>query len=270
MNRYDKPLITPSKQSIIPAMHVDGRVIGFYPVASTTFTGTETTYTTSDGVEVPLKVVTVDTNVHLRTVLQYVAAVFEPQYAIQNVPTHTYVVQRPEEPWASADLIIGDPTRQSWYSLPAQTWFHRFNAGTYIYATMHNLDIDIDPPTPPTPPDGEDATMEWRASIDYAALFGDCSFFDFNWMTTFKTKSTTEPLRIVVKENPAPTAPETISPLVAKVIGIPTATTNGVIYDTIRILKLADSLEKKDYVFKFEIVDTKDLKTEVTFTLTVL
>ena len=268
-NKYGLPLAASSKQTILPVMHIDGRVIGFYPIAETTFTGTETEYTTSDGVTVPLKTVTVDNNVYLRAVVQYMAAVFEPEYSIKQVPASTYVVQRSAEPWASVDLVTGDPTAYRWYSMATQSWLLHFGQGTYISALASNLDTSVPAPVPPVPPAGENATMEWRASIDYASLLGECSFFDFNWMTTFKTKSADEPLRIVVIENPPPDVGMTKPPLVAKVIGIPVATGNGVIYDTVRILKLVDSIEKQDYVFKFQIVDTKDLRTDVTFTLTV-
>jgi hypothetical protein len=268
MNRYDLPLAQPSKQSIIPAIHKDGRVIGFYLIASTLFTGTETEHTTSDGVVVPLKVVTIDANQHLRTVNQYVAAVFEETQSIQVVPNQ-YVVQRKPEPWHSTDLILGDATAYRWYTQASHTWFTHFGDGTFIGALRNNLDFTVDAPVPPAPPEAEDGEMEWRASIDYLGLFGDCAFFDFNWMTLFKTKVQKEPLRIVVVENPAPIPPSTRPPLAAKIIGRPMLTANGVIYDSIRILRLGDSVDAGEYVFKFQIVDESDLKTDVTFTLTV-
>lgn len=268
MNRYDIPLAAPSKQSILPVMHVDGRVIGFYPIASTSFEGTETTYTTSDGVVVPLRPVTVDVNDPLRKVTQYMAAVFYPEYRINVVPNQ-HVVQRSPEPWASADLIVGDSTAYRWYTQATQTWFMHFGDGKYIGALRNNLDFTLGVVAPPTPPDAEDATMEWRASVDYLALFGECTFFDFNWMTAFLQKATREPVRITVLENPAPIAPSTKHPLVAKVIGRPVATAKGVLYDSVRIIKLVDAIPPDDYVFKFEITDEKNLKTEVTFTLTV-
>lgn len=268
MNRYDLPLTTPSKQSIIPAMHKDGRVIGFYLIPSTTFTGTETTHTTTDDIEVPLKVVTVDTNQHLRTVTQYVAAVFEETQSIQVVPNQ-YVVQKKPEPWHSTDLILGDETAYRWYTQATQTWFTHFGDGTFIGALRNNLDITVEAPVAPEPPEAENAVMEWRASMDYLGLLGDCPFFDFNWMTLFKTKTQKEPLRIVVVSNPAPVAPSTRPPLMAKVIGRPISTANGVIYDSIRVLRLGDSIEPGDYEFEFQIVDEKDLKTDVNFTLTV-
>ena len=270
MNRYDLPLTTPSKQSIIPAMFIDGRVIGFYLIASTTFTGAETTHTTTDGVVVPLKVVTVDTNPSLREVTQYVAAVFEETPSITLAATNQDVLRRRVESWSSADLILGDETAYRWYTQASQTWFLHFGDGTYIGALRDNLDFTVTAPVAPVPPAATNGAMEWSASIAYQGLLGDCPFFDFNWMTLFKTKKPTEePLRIVVVSNPAPVAPSTRPPLVAKIIGRPVSTTKGVVYDSLRILRLGDSVDPGNYVFQFQIVDEKDYKTNVTFTLTV-
>jgi hypothetical protein len=217
-----------------------------------------------------LKVVTLVQNDTLRTVHQYVAAVFEREQSIQVVPNQ-YVVQRTPEPWASADLVLGDPTAYRLFRMPSHTWMTHFSQGMYIGALINNLDLSIPAPEAPEPPEAINGTMEWRASINYVALLGECSFLDFNWMTLFETKNPgKDPLRIVVVSNPPPVAPSTQPPMVAKVIGRPIATTNGVIYDSIRILKLADSLEPGEFVFEFQIVDTKDQKTDVTLTLTVV
>lgn len=269
MNRYDIKLREPSKQTILPVMHIDGRVIGFYPIAETTFTGNEATYTTTDGVEVPLKVVTVDANQHLRAVTQYVAAVFEPVYGIRITNQNEHIAHT-HEPWASSDLVKADPTAYRLFRMPTLTWFMHYNQGTYIGALQYNLAPQLVAPTPNTPPEAENAEMKWNASIDYLGIFGECPFFDFNWVTAFKVKSKLEPLRLVIIENPAPTPPATTPPIVAKIIGYPVAVGNGaVMYDTVRILKIADTVEKGDYIFKFQVVDTKDLRTDVTFTLTV-
>ena len=258
MNQYGKPLVQPSKQTLIPAMTEDGRVWGFYPIPSTTFTGTETSFEVESGVTVPLKTVTVDADPYLHTLTQYMAAVWPI-----GLP-HKYV------PWASSNLIAKDEGYYRWYSMPTATWFTHFGKGLVIEAITNNLDTEVPVPVAPTPPEAEDASMEWQASLDYRAMLGPCGFFDFNWMTVFNTKSTKEPQRIVVVSNPAPVAPATTPSMKATVIGIPQASGNGVIYDTVRIMKLADALEPQDYVFEFQVVDTKNQRTDVTFTLTVL
>ena len=77
------------------------------------------------------------------------------------------------------------------------------------------------------------------------------------------------PLSITVVSNPAPIGSATVSPMVAKVIGIPVATANGVLYDTIRLVKLADEVPAGVYAFVFSIANVSGLSTTVTLNLTV-
>jgi hypothetical protein len=100
-------------------------------------------------------------------------------------------------------------------------------------------------------------------------LTGDCSFFDFNWVTLFTSTGETVPLRIEVVTNPAPIAPATTSPMLAKVIGIPTAVNGGVLYDTVRILKNADTLPTGTYAFTFNIYGTAGIAATATLNLTI-
>ena len=252
--KYGLPLTTPSKQTILPALSQSGVVLGFYPIAETTFTGTETDYELSD-CTVPLKSVTVDANTHLNTT-QYMAAVFPFSASV-------------DQPWASADLIEGGDGTYRWYSQPTMTWMLHEGNGILIDGLINGLAQTVPPVVTPEPPVVEPATMEWNATLDYSALTGDCPFFDFNWMTIFAAKSTgNAPMRIVVVSNPEPEAPATIPALKASVIGIPTATSQGAIFDTIRIMKLLE-VEAKDYTFEFKVFDITGLSTDVTLTLTV-
>ncbi len=111
----------------------------------------------------------------------------------------------------------------------------------------------------------------WEASIDYATLFGDCPFFDFNWVTLFNAKSTTKAIRIVSTSNPAPIAPSTVSPIVAKVLGTPVIVGEGVVqYNTIRIMRLDDAVATGVYAFGFNVYDELGQVTAVTLNLTVI
>jgi hypothetical protein len=172
------------------------------------------------------------------------------------------------EPWASADLVDGSKGLYRWYSMPTQSWFLHFGTGLYIGGLMHNLAPVVPDPTDPTPPPGESNAMEWAASVDYTSLFGPCAFFDFNWMEVFLQRRQSYPLRIEVVSNPAPIPPAKDAPMKASVIGIPIGTANGVIYDSIRIMRLAD-LEPGDFIFNFKIYDEAGMSTPVTLTLTV-
>ena len=259
MNKYGLPLNTPSVQTIVPAMTKDGKMIGFYPITQTTFTGTETSLTTSDTVVVPLSTVTVDANEKMRTVQQYVAAVWDVGLPVKY------------QPWASADLIDPNEGGYSWWSLPTQGWMHHFDKGLMINAVQSNLKIGVYSPVPSVPPSGTNASQSWSSSVLYTSLLGDCSFFDFNWMTVFNTKNNNgpDPLRISVLSNPAPHAPATSTQMKATVVGVPATNASGVVYDTIRITKLAD-VTPGSYAFVFRVTDTSNQTTDVTFTMTVL
>lgn len=259
MNQYNIPLQSDSTQTILPILTEDGRVHGFYPIVETVFNNTQTSYTTSDDVVVPLKVVTVDANPTMRAVTQYVAAVFPVGLPVNYIP------------WASVDLIDAADGSYRWYSLPSQGWVLHFSKGLCMDAIQNNLAPTVVAPVAPTAPTAEDGTMEWRASLDYQAMLGDCAFFDFNWMTVFQAKSTSgvDPLRIQVLSNPEPIAPATVPPMKATVLGIPQASGDGVIYNTIRIMRLSE-LVPGDYEFNFRVLDTAGLYTDVLFTLTIL
>ncbi len=126
------------------------------------------------------------------------------------------------------------------------------------------------------PPEAESADMLWRGSVNYEMLYGNCAFFDFNWTVAFKAKSAANPIRIRVISNPEPIPPSRVAPMKATSIGIPQATGNGgVLYDTVRIMKLSEIPKKVGhvdpdvYTFEFEVVDDTDQVTPVTFLLTV-
>jgi len=248
MNQYGLPLTTPSVQTILPAIIQSGIVVGWYPIASHPFAS----FTLSDGTVVPITTVTKDNG--MEGVQQYMAAVFPLGIANNYAP------------WASSLLIKPDAGYYRWWSLPTETWMLHFGYGTLLESLHTRLNIsNAQPAAPGAPTVTTPAAITWQASIAFADLTGDCEFFDFNWITTFRASTTgVDPLRVVVVSNPAGTPP----PLVAKVIGIPQATAAGPIYDTIRILRLAE-LSAGIYVFTFNVIDTAGQTTAVTFNLTV-
>lgn len=261
MNQYGLPLAAVSRQTILPAMTRDGRVIGFYPIAAQDFTGAETSLVLSDGVVVPVSSVTVDRNQALRAVTQYMAALWETGTPWKMAP------------WASADLIEPGEGRYSWYSMPSSTWVTHFGKGIMIEAIQNNLDTNIASlSTPDLPPEASDGAQVWTASAAYASLTGSNAFFEFNWTTVFAAKNTTnrDALRIQVVSNPAPINGEPQAPMRATVVGSPILTKDGALYNTIRVTRLTDNLTPGAYTFTFNVVDTAGLSTPVTFTMTVL
>lgn len=257
MNRYGLPLATPSVQTILPAMTADGIIRGWYPIAETVFEGDETSFELVD-VIVPLSTVTVDTD---SPVKQYMAALW-PVGLAKNF-----------SPWTSSALVSPTDGYYRWWSSPTSTWFLHYGKGLFLDAISSSLNragaAAIAPSGPPSVTTPKSIT--WQASVGYASLNGDCSFFDFNWVSLFTSVFTdTKPKRIEIVSLPDPGL-ESTPPMLAKIIGIPTAVGAGaVIYDTIRIIKNRDVLAAGAYTFTMKIYSEQGLAADVTLTVNVI
>jgi len=118
------------------------------------------------------------------------------------------------------------------------------------------------PAAPSAPTVATPQALTFNGSVSYQALTGGCSFLDFNWVQLFTSTSELVPLYITPVSNP--------TGMVAKVLGVPTATVNGIMYDTIRLVKVADHLAPGVYVFTFRVSATNGLSSNVTLNLTVV
>lgn len=230
----------------------DGLVRGWYPITETEFDGTETSFTLPD-CDVPLQSVTVDTD---NPVKQFMAAVWS-----KDTPWNM-------APWASASLVSAGDGYYRWWSMPTQTWTLHYGKGVFLTGLTNNLNsagAAANPPSP-LPPVVTPVTLNWQATIANSLFTLDCAFFDFNWVSLIAPTAGDRPVRIEVIANPTGSP----SPLLAKVLGIPTAVGPGnVRFDTIRILKNKDLIESGDYEFTFKIYNQSGLSTNVAFTLTV-
>lgn len=256
MNIYGQPLAANSTQTILPALTKDGRVRGWYPIAQTTFDGTEVAFTLPD-MDVPLSTVTVDSTSGLK---QFMAAVWPA-----DLPWNEF-------PWASASLVSPSDGYYRWWSLPTSTWFLHFGNGLFLDSLSSSLDRAgaAALPAPGAPTVSTPKTLNWQASVEYAALNGNCSFFDFNWVQLFTSTGETVPLRIEILTSPAPIGTATTPPLLGRVIGIPTAIgKDSVLYDTIRVVKNADTIPPGTYTFTCAIYGETGLSANVTLNIVV-
>lgn len=257
MNKYGQPLAANITQTILPAILTSGVVIGWYPIASHAFTGAETTYSVGD-ITVPVTTVTQDSGIG---VPQYMAAVWDAKI---------YRADGQLQPWASVNLQKPDSGYYHWYSMPTEGWVEHFGLGTLLTDLTSRMNATAALPSSQSAPSvTTPLALTWTASVNYEQLNGDCEFFDFNWVTLFLASSTgPDPLRITTLTNPTPIAPATVPPMVAAVIGNPTLTTSGPVYNTIRIMKMQD-VPTGTYAFTFAITDTKAQTTNVTLNLTI-
>jgi len=268
---FGLPLNEPSKQTILPFITDSGRVYGFFPIAVTTFDGTEQTFTVDGGNRtVNLQTVTLPTinqsNQYMtgqRFVQQYMAAYF---------------------PFSS--LVQPDPRKlkmYSWWSMPGATLVNHFSRGVYLNALQFNLFASV-PVVPPaiTPPVTTPQTLTWAATINLQSLQQECSFIDFNWAELFQTSYANDPnnlqgnnvLPIAITQITNPAGGFFKAVVLGGAMGsnqvvIPGG---GVVYNTVRIIRLQDP-PAGTYTFTFQISYTNggiQATTPVTATLNLI
>jgi hypothetical protein len=270
----DDPVPVTSTQTILPVIcggriGADGeleqgmygacKILGWLPIASTEFDGTERTFTTSDG-PIPITTVTLPYKADQNTaetqrVRQYMAAVF---------PETT----ERDQPWLGYTNFIS--TNESEYAMqwfmPTMGQMYRLNLGPLIKDLTIRMDADAGaPPAPPTPPDADNGTLRWVTSVSMNDMQQHCPTIDFNWVNLFNAQTAgVDPLRIEIVSNPPGGALKTTIvpyPVVAPL--------GGIEFNTLRIIKLHE-VAAGDYVFNYQIVDTNGGITPVVLTLTVV
>lgn len=257
-------------QTILPIITPAGVVVGFFPITSTTFTGTETTFALASGT-VPITTVSLpETNTlsfldgQYRNAL-YMAAMWTDPITTANTTNAGHpVIFRNFAPWRGyPEFVDGAKPKDlgyySWWSMPATLWRHHFGAGTYLNALTNDLDFPI--PTPPStsaPAPVTPQTLRWSCTADAQSMLIDCAFFDFNWVKEFQLVYQPDPaqigngaipMSISVVSNPAGGF---FKASVVQGLGQTIIPGGGVVFDTIRILRLEDPTAA-NYTFNFSI-----------------
>jgi hypothetical protein len=273
-NQFGLALVAPSKQTLIPIMTTSGALYGFYPIADTTFAGTETTFTLSDG-EIPITSVTLPpknlTNVYDERRVQ--------QFMVAQWPA----VQDGVKPWRGysefVDVAIPNTLGYySWWSMPVTSWFKHFGRGVYVNSLLFGMNKFLPSASPQqTPPDiVTPQTLQWACTQNLQAFTTDCAFIDFRWDLLFEAVqqsdpnqqgNTTIPLNITTTSNPAGGFFK--ASVVQGSGGQTIVPGGGVVFNTVRILRLQDPTAG-DYVFNFAIQDDQGQTTPAVLTLTVV
>jgi hypothetical protein len=275
MIQFGLPLLMPSTQTIIPILDTYGKAEGFFPITSTTFTGTETSYMLPDG---PVAVTTVtlppkvQNNTNVSRVSQYVAAVYDP-------------AQVSLKPWLGYKEFVSSAIPNnigfySWWSMPPGNWFQHFGAGIFINSFEFGMNeyVYTAPTSQGAPTVGNpNATLTWSCTVDLAAFANNsASFLDLNWLDLFNASLENNPnyspgqqiipLSITTTSNPPGGyfKASIVQALGAQV----TLPGGGQLFDSIRILRLMDP-PAGTYDFSFNIEDNLGNTTPVTLTLTV-
>jgi hypothetical protein len=265
------------KQTILPIITAAGVVVGFFPITSTTFTGTERTFALASGT-VPITSVALP-NLNSQPLLEsyrnelYMAAMWPegtgalgPVIVYPPDPNHAgqTIQYRDLAPWRGYPEFVDGANPKtlgyySWWSMPVTLWRHHFSKGTYLNALTNDLDFPIpappstNPPTPVTP-----QTLRWSCTANAESMLIDCAYFDFNWVNEFQlayqpdpdqTGNAVVPMSISVVSNPAGGF---FKASVVQGLGQTILAGGAVVYDTIRILRLADPTAG-NYTFDFSI-----------------
>lgn len=241
----------------------DIRIVGFFPIASTSFDGNETTFNLNSGA------VNV-TSVHL-----------PPDYTKERASEFMIawydVDDARHEQWRGHPSFVSaaDSGFYSRWILAETSVTQRQGNGTLIGSLVKGLDVTTYvPPSSPTAPTAANGSLRWAVSISLVDL--DCAFFDFNWVDLFNAKP---PVGVV----PAGLTGLAIVPT-SQPAGLPFKSTvvqtsmiganNTLIYNTVRIIKLQQAVAPDDYTFDFSIGYTNEqgitASTPVTLTLTVV
>lgn len=257
-----------STQTILPIVQIHQSTTtlhGFYPIDETTFDGTETTYNLPEG-EVSIATITLPrtvTDVEDYKVNQYMAAVYD----------YRGIKDREHEGYASY-VNTNDTGYFSSWSMPLVKWMHRYGRGTLIGNLTVNMAADSpgpQDPNPPAPPE-ESGTIRWVSTLDINTAGNQCAFFDFNWITLFKASMGSRPvtgqtmvipLKLDIVSNP-PTGEFKASLISQQGTSSPVG---GLVFDTLRIIKLKDTVESGEYKFDFLITDQFAKTHEVELTL---
>lgn len=255
-NQYGLALAAPSKQTVLPIVMPSGKVYGFFPIAETTFTGTETTFALTQGA-VPITTVTLPpknvTNVYDEQRVQ--------QFMAAQWPAHTEGVQ----PWRGyEELVAADVPNTigyySWWSMPVTMWFKHFGRGVFLDSLKFSMsDFVYAPPSSTPPVVTTPQVLTWATTLNAQAFATTCPYFDFNWVALFQAQFQMDPtqegagvipLSITTTGNPA--GGYFKSSVLQGQGGQVIYPGGGAVFNTIRILRLQDP-PAGSYTFNFNV-----------------
>lgn len=270
--QFGLPFVAPVTQSILPIVTANGAVMGFYPITSTAFTGTETTYELTEG-PVPLTTVT-----RQQGVQDGVGASGTnygiPQFMAAQWPSNTDGIA----PWIGYSEWVGPNSTgyYRWWSLPTEAIILHFGRGVLMDSLLININKYPSVPGTVEPPVGSNGALRWACSVDPVSISQECAFFDFQWMDLFQASLTADQQGLVFPQFITTVSNPVGGVFKASVVqgyggGQPVAG-GAIVFSTIRILKLGDAVPGT-YDFQFLITSlTNGLveTTPVTLVLTVV
>lgn len=269
--QFGLALSSPVTQTILPVIENMGSsalVLGFFPIAKTTFQGTETTFALSSG-SVGIQSYTIADRINsghgLDGIPQYMAMVLSYRQATDRI----YL--------GYTDFVnAGNDGYFSSWVMPSRDWMQRYNAGALLSSLQVGMATqNYAIPSNPSNPSADNGTLTWATSVDLSTNGSQCAFFDFNWLDLFNSspvatnKGQVIPLSISTASNPAGGYFKA-----TYIADKPTIVPGGAqMFTTIRIIRLQQDVPAGNYTFTFTISYTENsiqASTNVNLTLTVV
>ena len=266
--KFGLPLKEASVQTMLPII-VEPRcqLLGYFTIQETTFASgaVPDTFPLLEG-NVKIKSVTLPPSVSTDGYgqKQYVAAVYTEDEAKFD-PQGGY----------SSLVGINDTGNFAMWLNPAEARRLRENRGVLINSILVNMKTyNGASPNVPTPPDAQDGEQTWYAGLNVSINDLQCSFFDFNWLDTFKVKlvksgvfNDLDPLSISILSNPPDGS---FKSTIVTGPGQQAFGTGAIVFSTIRILRLKD-VSPGDFNFAYRITNINNGEyTDVNLVLTVV
>lgn len=226
-----------------------GQVHGFIPIETQIFDGTEKTILTPDG-ELAITAVSLPTSGDDGSgmrVLQYMAIVYTSAQAASR-------------PWLGLTNFVNNESSgyySQWF-MTTSGMFSHFGLGTLLTALTVGTG---DPVVETAAPSPSLKTFNWAATIPKDAL--TVNFFDVNWVKLLQSSLPQSEEVWGIKTISGPVGGE----FKATIVGQPIATTFGLLFPTLRFIKLKP-IEAQNYDFQFE-AQTSNSTYLINFTIKV-
>jgi len=284
------PLPASINQTILPVMSwPSGKVHGFFPITSTTFLGSETSFTLPEGA---ITITTVTLPQNKNRVGAFMAAVYvdpayqnksmqdtgdkntsQPQALQAQALAYAAILSLPSSqnsPWLGYHTFVNTNNTGYVYRhiMGTEAWFSLMNSGNLIGSLNSSMSKVVTSPAPQGAPTAGNGALRWVATMNVSSNNLPNLFFDFNWQAMFSASSTSStPLTLTVNSNPAGGALKAV--LVTGANGQTLDPNGNVQFTTVRIIKIGDVVPGV-YNFTFSVVDNLNQTTPVTLALTIV
>lgn len=276
---FGAPFAAPVEHTVLPVgirFQDSVRLLGYIPIASTEFDGTETTFDLG-GTNGSVPVISV-------TKPRYYKDPSNSRYLDETLEYMAVLYDRSTEyirPWLGISSFIPG-FKSGYYTRYINTSIEHaqiLTEGNLVGSLRVGMaSADTTPPPAPVAPEGQNATLRWNAALNLASLPSGSEMFDFQWVPVFQSSlpviegsAPTQVIPLSIEITSQPTNREFVATIVQSALsyvgqGLP-------MNHAVRIIKLASTVPPGNYIFGFRISANYDgtvLTKDVTLTLEIV